>query len=60
MSSPQSDKNFGGSVAKFYDKYFVPLIFAPYAEDIARRLVTRRLAQVLEIAAGTDVVFRRK
>jgi ubiquinone/menaquinone biosynthesis C-methylase UbiE len=59
MSSPQSDKNFGSSVAKFYDEYFVPLIFEPYAEDIARRLVTRKLARVLEIAAGTGVVTRR-
>jgi ubiquinone/menaquinone biosynthesis C-methylase UbiE len=59
MSSPQSDKTFVSSVAKFYDEYFVPLIFAPYAEDIARRLATRRLARVLEIAAGTGVVTRR-
>ena len=59
MSSPQSDKNFGGSIAKFYDEYIVPLIFEPYAEDLARRLATRRLARVLEIAAGTGVVTRR-
>ena len=59
MSSPQSDKNFGSSVAKFYDEYFVPLIFEPYAEDIARRLAARRLARVLKIAARTGVVTRR-
>jgi ubiquinone/menaquinone biosynthesis C-methylase UbiE len=59
MNSPQSDKNFGGSIAKFYDEYIVPLIFEPYAEDLARRLATRRLARVLEIAAGTGVVTRR-
>jgi ubiquinone/menaquinone biosynthesis C-methylase UbiE len=59
MSSPQSDKNFGGSIAKFYDEYIVPLIFEPYAEDLARRLATLRHAQVLEIAAGTGVVTRR-
>jgi ubiquinone/menaquinone biosynthesis C-methylase UbiE len=59
MSNPQSDKNFGNSIAKFYDEYFVPLIFEPYAEDLARRLATRRLARVLEIAAGTGVVTRR-
>ncbi|MGA9666308.1 MAG: class I SAM-dependent methyltransferase [Gallionella sp.] len=59
MSSPQSDKNFGGSIAKFYEEYIVPLIFEPYAEDLARRLATRRLARVLEIAAGTGVVTRR-
>jgi len=59
MSSLQSDKIFGGSIAKLYDEYFVPLIFEPYAEDLARRLTTRRLARVLEIAAGTGVVTRR-
>ncbi len=59
MGSPQSDKNFGGSIAKFYDEYIVPLIFEPYAEDLARRLATRRLARVLEIAAGTGVATRR-
>lgn len=58
MSSPLSDKTFGGSIAKFYDEYIVPLIFEPYAEDLARRLATRRLARVLEIAAGTGVVTR--
>ncbi len=59
MSSPQSDKNFGGSIAKFYDEFIVPLIFEPYAEDLARRLAARRLARVLKIAAGTGVVTRR-
>ena len=59
MSTLQSDKNFGSSVAKFYDEYFVPLIFEPYAEDIARRLATRKITRVLEIAAGTGVVTRR-
>jgi ubiquinone/menaquinone biosynthesis C-methylase UbiE len=59
MSSLQSDKNFGSSVAKFYEEYFVPLIFEPYAEDLARRLLTRRPARVLEVAAGTGVVTRR-
>jgi len=58
MSSLQSDKIFGGSIAKFYEEYIVPLIFEPYAEDLARRLVSRRLARVLEIAAGTGVVTR--
>jgi hypothetical protein len=33
MSSPQSDKIFGGSIAKFYEEYIVPLIFEPYAES---------------------------
>jgi len=59
MISPKSDKNFGGSIAKFYEEYIVPLIFEPYAEEVARRLATRRITRVLEIAAGTGVVTRR-
>jgi hypothetical protein len=31
MNSPQSDKYFSSSVAKFYDENRVPLIFEPYA-----------------------------
>ena len=58
MSSLQSDKNFGSSVAEFYEEYIVPLIFEPYAEDLARRLAVRRISSVLEIAAGTGVVTR--
>jgi ubiquinone/menaquinone biosynthesis C-methylase UbiE len=52
------DKVFAGSIPKFYDTHMVPLIFAPYAEDIARRLKSRSLSRVLEIAAGTGVVTR--
>jgi ubiquinone/menaquinone biosynthesis C-methylase UbiE len=54
----QSDKVFAGSIPKFYDDYLVPLIFAPYAEDIAARAAARTPSRVLEIAAGTGVVTR--
>jgi len=59
MGSPDADKVFSGSVAKIYEEYLVPLIFAPYAEDLARRLASRPLARVLEVAAGTGVVTRK-
>lgn len=59
MSSHASDKVFAGSVPKIYDEYLVPLIFAPYADDLAGRLQARRLSRVLEIAAGTGVVTRK-
>src|ERR1041385_3464103 len=36
----------------------VPLIFAPYAADAARRLRALKPSRVLEIAAGTGVVTR--
>ena len=55
----KSDKVFAGSVPRLYEEYLVPLIFQPYAEDLANRLVSRHLSRVLEIAAGTGVVTRR-
>ena len=53
MSSYGSDKVFAGSVPELYDTHLVPLIFEPYAADLAARLALRPLGQVLEIAAGT-------
>jgi len=59
MDAPDTDKRFAGSIPLLYENYLVPLIFEPYAEDLARRLEGRPLARVLEIAAGTGVVTRR-
>jgi len=58
MSIAETDKVFSGSIAKLYETLLVPLIFAPYATDLARRLRGRKMARVLEIAAGTGVVTR--
>ena len=40
----ETDKVFAGSIPENYDRYMVPLIFKPYAADIARRgvLVAKR------------------
>src|SRR5262245_7895336 len=54
----QSDKVFAGSVPANYDRHMVPLIFAPYAADLARRAAAFAPSAVLEIAAGTGVVTR--
>ncbi|MEO8132453.1 MAG: class I SAM-dependent methyltransferase [Betaproteobacteria bacterium] len=59
MTNPATDKIFAGSIPKLYDEYLVPLIFEPYAVDLANRLTARLLARVLEIAAGTGVVTRQ-
>ena len=53
------DKIFTGSIPKLYETHLVPLIFEPYAEDLANRLASRSLARVLEVAAGTGVVTRK-
>ena len=50
---------FAGSIPQIYDKYLVPLIFEPYAIDLAQRLARLPLTNVLELAAGTGVVTRR-
>jgi ubiquinone/menaquinone biosynthesis C-methylase UbiE len=53
-----TDTNFTGSIPEIYDRFFVPLVFEPYAADIARRLATPRPQRILEVAAGTGVVTR--
>ena len=58
MAAADSDKVFAGSIPKIYDTHLVPLIFEPYAADLAQRLGSRRLSRVLELAAGTGVVTR--
>src|SRR6202158_4841637 len=58
MSSADSDKGSTGSIPRLYETYLVPLIFEPYAVDLANRLASRSLTRVLEIAAGTGVVTR--
>ena len=58
MSTYGSDKVFTGSIAELYETYLVPLLFEPYAADLAARLASRPLGRVLEIAAGTGVATR--
>jgi SAM-dependent methyltransferase len=58
MTTSASDKLFAGSIPKLYEEYLVPLIFRPYAEDLARRMAARSVRRLLEIAAGTGVVTR--
>jgi SAM-dependent methyltransferase len=52
------DEAFTDSIAAHYERYLVPLIFAPYAADMAARVTSRSPQRVLEIAAGTGVVTR--
>jgi len=54
----ETDKVFAGSIPENYDRYMVPLIFEPYAADMARRAASLSPGAVLEIAAGTGVVTR--
>ena len=58
MSSHDTDKSFAGSIPELYETFLVPLIFEPYAADIAERLAARPVNHVLEVAARTGVVTR--
>jgi ubiquinone/menaquinone biosynthesis C-methylase UbiE len=53
-----SDKLFAGSIPEIYDRFMVPLIFEPYARDLAGRLAKAAPQDVLETAAGTGVLTR--
>src|ERR1043166_1746092 len=52
------DTQFAGSIPELYDHYLGPVIFQPYADDLARRIATLRPQAVLETAAGTGSVTR--
>jgi ubiquinone/menaquinone biosynthesis C-methylase UbiE len=54
----EADRVFSGSIPEFYERYLVPLIFEPYARDLAARVAAAKPERVLEIAAGTGVVTR--
>jgi len=47
---------FAGSVPSNYDRLMVPLIFRPYAEELASRALQLQPQRILETAAGTGVV----
>lgn len=59
MVSSGPDTAFAGSIPRLYERYLVPLIFEPYAADLARRVSLRKPSAVLEVAAGTGVVTRQ-
>ena len=58
MTTRVTDSVFSGSVPQLYDTYLVPLIFQPYAAEVASRLSKLPVSRVLEIACGTGVVTR--
>jgi ubiquinone/menaquinone biosynthesis C-methylase UbiE len=52
------DTVFTGSIPDLYDRLLVPLIFEPYARDLAKRVSATKPQLVLETAAGTGAVTR--
>src|SRR5690242_6913191 len=54
----QSDRVFAGSIPALYERYLGPLIFEPYADDLAERVASGAPNRVLETACGTGIVTR--
>ena len=50
------DTKFAGSIPALYEECLVPVLFAPFAEDLVARAVALAPQQVLELAAGTGAV----
>ncbi len=50
------DSTFAGSIPALYDRYLGPLLFAPYADYVARVLSDMESGRLLEVAAGTGIV----
>ncbi|MEA3038072.1 MAG: hypothetical protein QOE79_585 [Sphingomonadales bacterium] len=56
MSNHAQDTVFDGSIPALYDRCLGPLLFEPYAEEIARRAAALAPSRILETAAGTGIV----
>jgi ubiquinone/menaquinone biosynthesis C-methylase UbiE len=50
------DAAFTGSIPALYDRCLGPLLFEPYALDMAERVAGLRPGRILETAAGTGIV----
>jgi SAM-dependent methyltransferase len=54
----EMNRSFAGSMPELYDRILVPVMFEPFAQDLAERLGGTTSGDILEIAAGTGVVTR--
>jgi ubiquinone/menaquinone biosynthesis C-methylase UbiE len=54
----QTDKAFVGSIPVLYDRHLGPMIFEPYALDMAERAARHTPTRILELAAGTGIATR--
>ena|SRR5437763_1191496 len=50
--------NFSGHIPAVYDRHLGPVLFEPFARDLARRMPETKGVRVLETACGTGIVTR--
>jgi ubiquinone/menaquinone biosynthesis C-methylase UbiE len=58
MTRQHFDKAYGGSPPQNYERYFVPAIGAPVADDLIKVAALRQNERVLDVACGTGVMAR--
>jgi ubiquinone/menaquinone biosynthesis C-methylase UbiE len=54
----EMNRSFAGSMPELYDRILVPVMFEPFAQDLAERSRGMTSGHILEIATGTGVVTR--
>lgn len=50
---------FQDSIPRYYDRYLGPVIFEPYARDLAKRAASKSAMRVLEVACGTGILTQQ-
>jgi ubiquinone/menaquinone biosynthesis C-methylase UbiE len=53
-----ANARFAGSIPQLYERHLAPVMFEPYAVDLARRVAGRNRGSVLETACGTGILTR--
>lgn len=56
---PAENVAFVGSIPENYDRYLGPVLFEPYAKDLAERVNVPDGGSLLEVACGTGIVTRQ-
>ncbi|MEU2157609.1 class I SAM-dependent methyltransferase [Streptomyces sp. NPDC019396] len=56
MTGTDPDRAWSESMPTAYDEYLVPVLFRPFAEDLAARAAALHPRTTLELAAGTGVL----
>jgi ubiquinone/menaquinone biosynthesis C-methylase UbiE len=55
----EANARFVGTIPELYDRHLAPVIFEPYAADLARRVAAATAAPVLEVACGTGILTQQ-